>query len=43
MWRIGLVLHAAAYILWMLLAIVAVMFLLDGCATFIAGGIEAVT
>ncbi len=43
MWRLGLLLHAASQILWMLIGIALVMFLLDGCARFVIGGFEAIT
>lgn len=41
MWRIGQILHAFSYLLWMLIGIAVVMFALDGCARFVAGGLEA--
>ncbi|WP_272897612.1 hypothetical protein [Sphingopyxis witflariensis] len=41
MWKLGQILHAASYLLWMLIGIAVAMFALDGCATFVAGGIDA--
>lgn len=43
MWRIGQILHAASYLLWMLIGTALVMFALDGCAQFVVGGFEAIT
>jgi hypothetical protein len=42
MWRLGLLLHAVSYLLWLLIAIGATMFVLDRCATFVAGGLDAI-
>lgn len=43
MWRIGLILHALSYLLWILIGTALIMFALDSCARFVVGGIEAIS